>query len=86
MPSKYIQLEQVRFKSPVDFEANGHEFLVTQPGDKAYVGNTTKEVDDAWAELLWGRYFSISEKEAISLWGDEHLMYSDPIRSGYTGG
>lgn len=81
-----IQLEQVRFKSPVDFEANGHEFLVTQPGDKAYVGDNWKEIDAAWEELLWGRYFSISEDEAKDLWGEEYQNFWDRKKSGYSGG
>lgn len=86
VPSKSIELAQVRFKSPVDFEANGHEFLVTEPSGKSYVGNTTKEVDDAWKDLLWGRYFSISEAEAKKLWGEEYRSFWDHDRSGYTAG
>lgn len=86
MPSKSIELAQVRFISPVDFEANGHEFLVTEPSGKSYVGNTTKEIDDAWKDLLWGRYFSISEAEAKKLWGEEYRSFWDHDRSGYTAG
>ncbi|KAI7773294.1 hypothetical protein LA080_011343 [Diaporthe eres] len=86
LPAESIQLEQVRFKSAVDFEENGHEFLVTDPADKAYVGATSKDIDRAWQEMLWGRYFSISESEAKSLWGDDYKDYWDHHRSGYTGG
>ncbi|KAG6363874.1 hypothetical protein INS49_008977 [Diaporthe citri] len=86
LPADSIQLEQVRFKSAIDFEENGREFLVTDPADKAYVGATTKGIDHAWEEMLWGRYFSISESEAKSLWGDDYKDYRDHHRSGYTGG
>lgn len=86
VPAERIQLEEIRFKSPVDFETNGHEFLVTNPDDKTYVGDTTPEVDRAWEEMLWGRYFSISEAEAKSLWGSSYKEYWDHTRSGYTGG
>ncbi|KAG8168125.1 hypothetical protein KVR01_003814 [Diaporthe batatas] len=86
LPAERIQLEEVRFKSPVDFETNGHEFLVANPDDKAYVGDTTPEIDRAWEEMLWGRYFSISEAEAKSLWGSNYREYWDHTRSGYTGG
>jgi hypothetical protein len=34
---------------------------------KAYVGNATKEVDDTWKQLPWGRYFFVSEDEAKNL-------------------
>lgn len=86
VPAERIQLEEVRFKSPVDFELNGHEFLVTSPDDRAYVGDTTPEIDRAWEEILWGRYFSISEAEAKSLWGSGYREYWDHTKSGYTGG
>lgn len=86
VPAESIQLEQVRFKSAVDFEENGHEYLITDPADKAYVGATTRDVDRAWEEMLWGRYFSISESEAKSFWGDNYRDYWDHHRSGYTGG
>lgn len=86
MPATSIQLEQVRFKSAVDFEKDGHEFLVTNSSDKAYVGATTKDIDLAWEELLWGRYFSISESEARDLWGEGYREYGDHHKTGYTGG
>jgi hypothetical protein len=81
-----MQLEKVKFKTPVDFELDGHEFLVTEPGEKMYVGDPSPEIDRNWQELLWGRYFSISEDEAKDIWGDDHEKYKDVLRSGYTGG
>lgn len=60
-------------------------YLNEQPGGPKYFG-TGAEVDAAWDELLWGRYFSISENEARQLWGDEYREYRDFIRGGYTGG
>ncbi|KAJ4424905.1 hypothetical protein N0V82_000408 [Gnomoniopsis sp. IMI 355080] len=86
IPPESIQIEQVRFKSPVDFEMDGHEFLVVEPDEKIYVGDSWDEIDRNWEELLWGRYFSISEDEAKSLWPDKYLEYVDPIKSGWTGG
>lgn len=77
LPSKAIQFKQVKFQSPVDFEPNGHEFLVEQPGAKKYIGESWDEIDANWEELLWGRYFSISEDEAKRLWGDDYEKYWD---------
>lgn len=86
VPPDAIQIEQRRFKSPVDFEMNGHEVLIVEPDEKIYVGDSWEEIDRNWEELLWGRYFSISEEEAKSLWPDDYLDYMDPIKSGWTGG
>ncbi|KAK1969810.1 hypothetical protein LY78DRAFT_571239, partial [Colletotrichum sublineola] len=54
--------------------------------EKTYVGTPSKEIDDAWTELLWGRYFSISEREAKELWGEDYMAYWDHDKSGWTGG
>lgn len=70
----------------MDFELNGHEFLVTNPNEKVYTGESWEEIDRNWKELLWGRYFSLSEGEAKELWGDDYQMYRDRVKSGYTGG
>ena len=87
VPTSLIQLEQRRFRYPVDFRLdNGKEFLVTGPEDIKYTGEPSPEVDDAWHELLWGRYFSISEEEAKSLWGDNYEEFRDREKSGFTGG
>ncbi|KAK1994549.1 hypothetical protein LX36DRAFT_713790 [Colletotrichum falcatum] len=86
LPPERIQLEQVRFGTPVDFEENGDEVLVTDNNEKTYVGTPSNELDDAWTQLLWGRYFSISEKEAKELWGEDYMVYWDHDKSGWTGG
>jgi hypothetical protein len=51
-----------------------------------YVGQPSHEIDSAWEELFWGRYFSISEEEAKDLWGADYRIYHDAVRTGYTGG
>ena len=76
----------MRFTTPVNFLPNGTEVLVKKPGEKLYSMETTPDVDANWNELLWGRYFSISEDEAKTLWGDDYRNYEDPVRSGWTGG
>ncbi|KAL3424515.1 hypothetical protein PVAG01_03796 [Phlyctema vagabunda] len=87
LPPSLIQLEQRRFRYPVDFRIeDGSEYLVTEPGDITYTGKPSPEIDRAWHELIWGRYFSISEEEANHLWGDQVEAYRDRERSGFTGG
>lgn len=70
----------------MDFQLDGTEFLVTLPGEIMYVGTPSQEIDRAWDELLWGRYFSISEEEARDLWGADYRMYYDRAKFGYSGG
>jgi hypothetical protein len=70
----------------VDFQLDGTEFLVTSPGETMYVGMPSHQIDRAWEELLWGRYFSISEEEAKDLWGADYRMYYDRAHTGYSGG
>jgi len=70
----------------VDFRLDGTEFLVTSPEETMYVGPPTEKIDRAWEELLWGRYFSISEEEAKDLWGTDYHMYYDRVKTGYSGG
>lgn len=87
LPPNTVEIEPIKFKSAVDFEMDGTEFLVAQPGDKKYVGDDFAEIDKNWEELLWGRYFSLSEDEARVLFGeDEYVDYVDHLRSGWTGG
>jgi len=51
-----------------------------------YTGEPSPEIDNAWHQLLWGRYFSISEEEAKALWGDSYEEFRDREKSGFTGG
>ncbi|KAH8819356.1 hypothetical protein F5884DRAFT_9763 [Xylogone sp. PMI_703] len=87
LPQSLVQLEQRRFKYPVDFRLDdGEEYLVMEPDDKVYTGTPSPEIDHAWHELLWGRYFSISEEEAKRLWPDNYEDFRDREKSGFTGG
>lgn len=65
---------------------DGVEFLVTEPDDIQYTGTPSPAIDDAWHQLLWGRYFSISEDEAKHLWGNNFEDYRDREKTGFTGG
>ncbi|KAL2069822.1 hypothetical protein VTL71DRAFT_14501 [Oculimacula yallundae] len=47
-------LTQVKFGTPVDFEKDGHELLVTSSEEATYVGAPSKDIDDAWNRLIWG--------------------------------
>lgn len=56
------------------------------PENHRFVGPPSAEIDDNWAGLLEGRYFSVSEEEAVEAWGDRRHEYVDEERGGYTAG
>lgn len=86
MPSSVISLEVRKFSGNPFFLLNGTEVIQLDPRARVYTGSPSSEIDEAWAELLHGRYFHISETEAQSLWGDHYDDYRDPHTGGFIGG
>ncbi|KAK3390698.1 hypothetical protein B0H63DRAFT_519909 [Podospora didyma] len=90
-PSK-IPLEQIRFRRGPHFFPNGTAWL--DPVDKTapwpenikLFGPPSPEIDANWGKLIGGRYFSISEEEAIRAWGDDRFQYVDELQGGYSAG
>ncbi|RDW64609.1 hypothetical protein BP6252_10260 [Coleophoma cylindrospora] len=82
-PSDMFELVQRTFTGGVDFTPEGVEVLAPS----LYVGEPTPEIDEAWNAIIGGEshYFSVSEVEAIELWGSESDRYRDRIRGGWTG-
>ncbi len=56
------------------------------PNNVTYVGEPSKELDEAWNKLIEWRYFSISEKEAKTMFPDSYHEYVDQLQGGYTAG
>lgn len=81
-----IQVEQRKFTGGVEFTENGELFLIDAPGERVYVGQPNGDIDEAWHNLLDGRYFSLSEDEAKSIWGDGYEIYRDQAVGGFSGG
>ncbi|CZT46500.1 uncharacterized protein RSE6_06934 [Rhynchosporium secalis] len=82
-PSEMFEITQKVFTGGVDFGPDGTETL----GFSEYVGEPTPEIDAAWDAIIGGEshYFSISEEEAVKLWGVNYEKYRDRIRGGWTG-
>ncbi|KAL2060609.1 hypothetical protein VTL71DRAFT_9250 [Oculimacula yallundae] len=82
-PAETFELTQRVFTGGVDFSPDGTEVL----GFSEYVGEPTPEIDAAWNAIIGGEshYFSISEEEAVTLWGTNYDKYRDRIRGGWTG-
>lgn len=82
-PSETFELTQKIFTGGVDFSPNGEEIL----GPSDYVGEPSPQIDAAWDAIIGGEshYFSVSEQEAIALWGRDADKYRDRIRGGWTG-
>ena len=58
----------------------------TWPENVHYFGEPSPEIDKNWNDLIGFRYFSISEEEAKSVWGDGYINYVDQLQGGYTAG
>lgn len=86
VPTNIISLEVRKFSGNHFFLQNGTQFFQSNPRARIYVGNPSREIDDAWGELLHGRYFDISEAKARRLWGDQYNDYRDPKTGGFLGG
>ncbi|EUC26853.1 hypothetical protein COCCADRAFT_113195 [Bipolaris zeicola 26-R-13] len=82
-PSQVFELTQTVFTGGVDFTPDGEEVL----GPSRYVGEPSPEIDAAWDAIIGGEshYFSVSEDEAVKLWGKDFERYRDRIRGGWTG-
>ncbi|KAJ5993015.1 hypothetical protein N7451_008739 [Penicillium sp. IBT 35674x] len=82
----------MRFHGSPHFDANGTAWRVAVdssarwPENKAYFGNASAEIDNAWNHLIRPRYFSVSEVEAKRAWGAGYTKYRDPLLGGYTAG
>ncbi|GME27682.1 aquaglyceroporin like other eukaryote [Neofusicoccum parvum] len=81
-----IKIEQRKFTGGVEFTEDGELFLIDAPGERVYVGEPNGDVDEAWRNILDGRYFSLTEDEAKSLWGEDYEVYRDQAVGGFTGG
>jgi len=80
-----IDLEIVTFTGSPVFHENG-TFYVPRPGQKQYIGEPSAEIDAAWDELTWGRYFLITEEEAIDAFGEARDEYWNDKVGGYMAG
>lgn len=65
-----ISVEQVRFTSPLRVDENGTLHQVNDPSERRYTGNSS-EVDQAWEDLVFGRYLRLRESEVNWLDSDE---------------
>ncbi|CAA9966493.1 DUF3328 domain containing protein [Pyrenophora teres f. maculata] len=82
-PSDIFQLTQRVFSGGVDFNSMGEEIL----GPSDYVGEPSPEIDAAWNAIIGGEghYFSVSEAEAVELWGADYERFRDRSHGGWTG-
>lgn len=85
-PSKdHSRLQRVRFWGGPRWYENGTGYALHNPDEPRYTGPPTPQIDEAWRGLIGGRYFSITEQEAIDTWGPTHgLSYNSSM--GYRAG
>lgn len=65
-----ISVEQVRFTSPLRVDENGTLHQLYGPSERRYTGNSS-EVDQAWKDLIFGRYLRLRESEVDWLDSDK---------------
>lgn len=65
-----VILRQVRFTSPLKVDGNGTIYQGNQPGERHYTGDSP-DVDQAWEDLMYGRYLRLRESEVDWLDSDE---------------
>ena len=87
-----IPLEQIQFRRSPNFLVNGTGWLdpvdktAPWPENMVLFGPPNPEIDRNWGRLIGGRYFAISEEEAIKIWGKDRHRYIDERQGGYTAG
>jgi hypothetical protein len=86
------KLEEVRFRGSPRFYSNGSSWREPAdpnspwPENREYFGQPSREIDEAWDDLIGWRYFSISEEEAKRAWGEKYKEYRDPRTGGFGAG
>lgn len=86
-PAKpYIHEKQSMFWGGPRWYDNGTGYHVNNPAEPTYAGPPNEEIDAAWEDLLRGRYFTITEAEAVQTFGNPHGLYLHPDGVGYLTG
>lgn len=88
-----ITIEKVRFTSPLKVDENGTLHQVNNSNERRYMGDSL-EVDQAWEDLIYGRYIRLREPEVDWLDSDKgnenlkEIPAHDPViaKSGMFGG
>lgn len=86
VPPDAIALEFKTFSGNPFFLPNGSEVLAFDPTQPMYVGQPSKEMDHAWSQMLFARYFNLTAHEAQQVWGDQYLEYRNPNDGSFSGG
>ncbi|KAK6080490.1 hypothetical protein SCUP515_03509 [Seiridium cupressi] len=83
----WVRIEERVFQGSPRFTENGTEY-VPEPADgkprTQYVGDPTKEIDAAWDRLHEGRFFLLTENEAMDAWGPGYEQFYAPRAGGYS--
>lgn len=55
---------------------NGTGYKLHNPSEPEYVGPPNDDMDEAWETLLKGRYFTITDEEAVATFGPSHQVHN----------
>ncbi|PCG96480.1 Hypothetical protein PENO1_068060 [Penicillium occitanis (nom. inval.)] len=68
------------------FYDNGTEVLKFPADQPRYVGEPSKDIDDAWNALTRDRYIILTEDEAREAWGPEYTEFWNEDKQAYLAG
>ncbi|CZR52525.1 uncharacterized protein PAC_02402 [Phialocephala subalpina] len=71
-----IKEEPTMFWGGPRWHQNGTSYKIHNPNEPMYVGPPSDRIDEAWDELLVGRYFTVTEGEAESTFGKPHGLHN----------
>ncbi|KAH8805165.1 hypothetical protein F5884DRAFT_859778 [Xylogone sp. PMI_703] len=83
-----IHIKEVQFTGGLRYDPNGTLYATSNPEEPVYVGPPSKELDDAWEDLVHGmdkvkqpeqparqnRYLAITPEQAAEVGGNLHFM------------
>ncbi|KAH8645966.1 hypothetical protein BGZ60DRAFT_554929 [Tricladium varicosporioides] len=82
-----IKTHKVLFEGSPRFYPNGTMYSPKPHNGPRYIGEPSQEIDDNWHALTKGRYWVLSEDEAIQAFGaEEYHAYWDPSTKSYIAG
>ncbi|KAB2568586.1 hypothetical protein BFW01_g352 [Lasiodiplodia theobromae] len=71
-----IKEEPVMFWGGPRWYDNGTGYKLHNPSEPEYVGPPNDDMDEAWETLLKGRYFTITDEEAVATFGPSHQVHN----------
>ncbi|KAF2722586.1 hypothetical protein K431DRAFT_41535, partial [Polychaeton citri CBS 116435] len=70
-----VEYEKVKFTGTARFTDDGTAYRTRTPNETQYFGKPSRELDQAWDDLIGNRFFYITDKEAQAAFGPNFAQY-----------